>query len=313
MSQPLKLSIVTPSYNTGAYLAPAIQSVLDQDWPDTEYWVMDGGSADNSVEILKQAGSRVKWVSEKDKGQSDAINKGFARATGDVFSWLNSDDTYAPGAFRAAMEFLEANPDVDMIYGDANYIDARGNLIGKCVHIEPYNKHRLFHYSDFIVQPATFFRRRAFEAVGGVDVSIHWAMDYDLWLKMAGKFKIAYLPRVLANFRWLADNKTATGSFGRLDEIERITARYGVALPAYNRLERVNLHLQAASAELKQAKILCSGASFARAVGNVLVCPRAMWSLFHPLTWRIIWTGQVLRRRAIRADQVFLQQKKADQ
>lgn len=310
MSQPLKLSIVTPSYNTGAYLAPAIESVLDQDWPNSEYWVMDGGSTDNSVEILQRAGPRVKWVSEKDKGQSDAINKGFARATGDVFSWLNSDDTYTPGAFRAAMDFFAANPDVDMVYGDANYIDVRGNLISRCVHIEPYSKRRLFHYSDFIVQPATFFRRRAFEAVGGVDVSIHWAMDYDLWLKMAGKFKIAYLPRVLANFRWLADNKTATGSFGRLDEIERITARYGVALPAYNRLERVNLHLQAATAGLKRGKLLQGGASFARGVGNVLICPRAMWSLFHPLTWKIIWTGQVLRRRAVQADQAFLQQQK---
>jgi glycosyltransferase involved in cell wall biosynthesis len=306
----LKLSIVTPSYNTARYLRPAIQSVIDQDWPETEYWVMDGGSTDGSVDVLKSFGDRVRWVSEKDKGQSDAINKGFARSSGDVFSWLNSDDTYAPGAFRAAMEFLEQHPEIDMVYGDANYIDIQGGLISKCVHIEPYSRHRLFYYSDFIVQPATFFRRRAFEAVGGVDTSIHWAMDYDLWLKIARQFKIAYLPRLLANFRWLADNKTATGGFGRLNEIEQIVARQGLALPAYNRLERVNLHLQNARQALTRLNLSGTIASTARATGNLLSSPRAVLSLFQPLTWKIIWTGQVLRKRAIRSDQELLKKER---
>src|SRR5665213_2075693 len=119
------LAVVTPSYNTGRYIGPAIESVLAQDYPH-EYIVMDGGSTDQTVEVLKGFGDRLKWVSQKDGGQSDAINQGFARTPGDILGWLNSDDTYEPGAFGAVAEFFAANPDVGLVYGDANYIDAAG-------------------------------------------------------------------------------------------------------------------------------------------------------------------------------------------
>src|SRR5688500_3868835 len=219
MPSPLpRFCIVTPSYNTGRHVGAAIRSVLDQDWPAVDYVVMDGGSTDGTVDVLKSFGSRLKWMSEKDAGQSDAVNRGFARVgSGDgveVLGWLNSDDTYAPGAFRAVAEYLAAHPEVDLVYGDATYTDPRGRHIARCVHVEPYSRHRLFHYGDYIVQPAAFFRRRAFDAVGGIDASIHWAMDYDLWLRIAAAgFRIAYLPKVLAQFRWLAENKTATGGW----------------------------------------------------------------------------------------------------
>jgi glycosyltransferase involved in cell wall biosynthesis len=303
MGKPLTLSIVTPSYNTGRYLGDAVRSVLDQDWPDVDYIVMDGGSTDNSVDVLRGFGPRLKWVSEKDKGQSNAINMGFARTSGDILGWLNSDDTYAPGAFRAAMETFISRPDVDLIYGDCDYLTPSGEPLAPCTHIEPYNKHRLFHYSDFIVQPATFFRRSAFEAVGGIDESIHWAMDYDLWLRMAARdFKIAYLPIPLAHFRWLKDNKTATGGFGRLDEIRRILGKHGLGTPAFNQLERVNLHLRNATAAVRRGKIAGACSSFARASGNFLSSPRAVVSMFQPRTWKIIYTGQVLRERSMRQE-----------
>src|SRR5437763_6421147 len=166
MSEPLTLSIVTPSFNTAQFLGDAIQSVLAQDWPRVNFVVMDGGSTDGSVELLRSFGDRVQWVSQIDGGQSDALNQGFARLGGEVLGWLNSDDTYAPGAFRAVMDYFEAHPDVALVYGDANFIDADNQLIGPCVHIEPYSRRRLFYYSDIIVQPAAFFRRSAFEAVG---------------------------------------------------------------------------------------------------------------------------------------------------
>lgn len=299
MSDALTLSIVTPSFNTGSFLGAAIDSVLAQDWPATRYIVMDGGSTDGSVEVLRSFGDRVQWISQKDGGQSDAINKGFEKLGGDVLGWLNSDDTYAPGAFRAAMEFLSAHPEVDLVYGDANFIDARGDLIGPCVHVEPYNRHRLFHYTDFIVQPAAFFRRSAFEAVGRLDPSLNWGMDYDLWLRLAKRFRIAYQPTVLANFRWLSGNKTATGGFARLREVERIMARHGLGLPAYNRLEWVNLHLEEARRSLHDGKAAKAAVAFGRAIGNTLRSPRAMLSLLQPRTWKIIWTGQVLRKRAV--------------
>jgi len=201
----LPVAIVTPSYNTGRYVGATVRSVLEQGYAPLDYLVMDGGSTDETVEVLKSFGARVRWVSERDKGQSDAINRGFGQTRGEVLGWLNSDDTYAPGALRAAAEFLAAHPDVAMVYGDADFIDASGQRIGRCQHVEPvFNPHRLLHYSDFIVQPAAFFRRSAFEAVGGLDPSLNWAMDYDLWLKFAAAgFKVAYLPRALANYRWL--------------------------------------------------------------------------------------------------------------
>jgi glycosyltransferase involved in cell wall biosynthesis len=303
MDDMLTLSIVTPSYNTGKYLAAAVRSVLEQDWPGVDYAVIDGGSTDNSLDVLRSFGPRVQWVSEKDKGQSDAINKGFTRAKGDVLSWLNSDDTYAPGAFRSAMEYLQANPDVGLVYGDANFIDAQGNLIGRCVHVEPYSRHRLFHYSDIIVQPAAFFRRSVFEKVGGVDTSLNWAMDYDLWLKIADASRVAYLPKVMANFRWLAGNKTATGGWGRLDEIDRVLARHNLGTPAYVKLERVNMHVQEAKHALVQGKFGAAAGSLKRATSTLFSSRRALGSMFQPLTWKIIWTGQVLRARAARAEQ----------
>lgn len=295
-------AIVTPSYNTGRHVGAAVDSVLDQDYAPVDYVVMDGGSTDGTVDVLKSFGPRLTWVSERDRGQADAINRGFARTRGDVLGWLNSDDAYAPGALRAAGEFLAAHPDVAMIYGDADFIDAAGNRIGRCAHVEPvFRRRRLIHYSDFIVQPAAFFRRSAFEAVGGLDPSLNWAMDYDLWLKFAAAgFKVAYLPRVLANYRWLGDSKSAAGGWGRLREVDAVARRHGARrTPAFFRLEKVNLHLTEARDAARLGDVSSAAASFARATGNLVASPRAMWSLLSPRTWRVIYTGQVLRKRAI--------------
>ena len=293
------IAIVTPSYNTGRYIGAAVRSVLEQDYPHVEYVVMDGGSTDGTVDVLRSFGPRLQWVSKRDKGQSDAINRGFARTRGDVLGWLNSDDTYAPGAFRAAAEVFAARPDVDLVYGDATYTDHEGRHVANCLHVEPFSRRRLFDYSDFIVQPAAFFRRRMFEKVGGVDVSIHYAMDYDLWLRMvAAGAKVVYLRRVLANFRWLADNKTATGGHGRLDEITRILRRHGRPLPAYNTLERCNLYGQEALAALGGRRWGEAAGRLGAVTRTLATSPRAAASLLSPQTWRIVHAGQVLRRRA---------------
>jgi glycosyltransferase involved in cell wall biosynthesis len=298
------VSIVTPSYNTGAHVGAAVASVLGQDWPFVDYVVLDGGSTDNTVDVLKSFGPQLRWVSQRDRGQSDAINRGFAQTVGEVLGWLNSDDAYAPGALRAAAEFLAAHPDVAMVYGDADFIDAAGNRIARCAHVEPsFSRRRLLHYSDFIVQPAAFFRRGAFEAVGGLDPSLNWAMDYDLWLKFAAAgFKVAYLPRVLANYRWLGGSKSAAGGWGRLREVDLVARRHGAGrAPAYFRLERVNLHLAEGRSALRHGDVGSAAASFVRAGANLLSSPRAIRSLLSPRTWRVIYTGQVLRKRAARA------------
>jgi glycosyltransferase involved in cell wall biosynthesis len=298
-SSPL-VTIVTPSYNTGRFVGDAVESVLTQAYRNIEYLVMDGGSTDNTLSELRRFGERIKWVSERDRGQSDALNKGFLKAKGQIFGWLNSDDTYAPNAVAEAVNFLWSHPDVAAVYGDAMFIDAEGKDIAKCVHVEPFDKHRFLHYTDFIVQPACFFRRSAFEAVGGVDTSLHWCMDYDLWLKMINKgLKIEYLPKHLANFRWLADNKTATGDWGRLREIEKVVARYADGTHGYIRLEMVNLHLQEAKKKLKRFRLFGTTSSLVKATATYVSSARAIRSTFQPKTWKIVWTGQVLRKRAL--------------
>ena len=294
-----RFAIVTPSYNTAKYLGVAIRSVLDQDYPNLDYLVMDGGSTDGSVEVLRSFGERVRWVSQKDAGQADAIKRGFEQTDGEILTWLNSDDFFCPGAFDVVADYFAAHPDVDVVYGDANYVDHRGELISRCVHVEPFSRERLFHYSDFIVQPAAFFRRRAYEAVGGVNPKFHWALDYDLWLKMAQGFKFAYLPKVLANYRWVGDNKSATGGADRLDEIESVFRELGRRPPAYIQLERVNQHVRDGWTNMREGRLLQALRHARGAVTSLVASPRAMGSLFSPHTWRIVWVGQVLRRRSL--------------
>jgi glycosyltransferase involved in cell wall biosynthesis len=298
-----RIAIVTPSFNAGTHIGAAIDSVLAQNYPSLDYLVMDGGSTDNTLEVLRSYGDRIRWISHQDDGQADALRRGFAQTTGDILGWLNADDTFEPGALHVVAQFFADHPDVSLVYGDATYIDARGRLIGPCAHIEPYSRNRLFYYSDYIVQPAAFFRRSAYDAVGGIDPSLHYGMDYDLWLKLAGQGRIAYLPRRLANYRWLTDNKTAIGGFARVNELAALLKRHGLGEPAFIRLERVNLHLRDSISSLRQRKVASSIASLTRAVGIVFSSPRALWSLFQPRTWRVIWMGQVLRTRAARAAQ----------
>jgi glycosyltransferase involved in cell wall biosynthesis len=293
-----RFAIVTPSFNTARYIGVAIRSVLDQHYPNVDYLIMDGGSTDGTVDILRSSGDQIRWVSQKDDGQADAIKRGFEQTDGEILTWLNSDDYFCTGAFATVAEYFSTHPEVDVVYGDANYVDAGGNIISPCVHVEPFSQKRLFNYSDFIVQPAAFFRRPAYEAVGGVDPKFHWALDYDLWLKMARRFKFAYLPKVLANYRWLGDNKSATGGAGRLDEIESLFREMGLSPPAYIRLERVNQHARDGLNSVARGRLVTAAGHFGGAVRNLLSSPRAIGSLFSPHTWRIVWVGQVLRRRA---------------
>lgn len=308
---PTRFCIVTPSYNTRRYLGACIDSVIAQNYDDLDYLVMDGGSTDGSVELLRSYGDgatgKPRWISARDKGQSDAINRGFAQtspSTGDeILGWLNSDDTLAPGALHHVAEMFAKHPDADVVYGGATYIDARGKHISRCTHIEPFSRYRLLHISDFIVQPATFFRRRAFDAVGGVDVSLNWMMDWDLWIKFAKRgLRFVHTPRVLAHFRWLSENKTASGGTRRLDEIDACLARHGLPRPAFVQLERCHVYAADAVRAATRGRLFDSSRSLSRIVRTLIECPNAALSLLDPHTWSVIWTGQVLRARAAAAD-----------
>ena len=160
MNQP-KISIITPSFNQSEFLEFTIQSVLSQDYPDLEYIIVDGGSTDGSLEIIKKYEDRLAWwVSEKDQGQTDAINKGFARATGKYLAWLNSDDTYQPGALSKAAEYLESHPEVGLVYGETNYIDQDGRGIGQ-FNAQQANHERLMRGAVYIPPAVNPFSGRS--------------------------------------------------------------------------------------------------------------------------------------------------------
>jgi glycosyltransferase involved in cell wall biosynthesis len=206
---PLSVSIITPSYNQGRFLERTIRSVLDQRSTagPFEYLVMDGGSGDESVAILQRYGAELQWVSEKDRGQADAVNKGLARATGDVIGGLNSDDIFYPGAIAAAAGFLARRPEVDVVYGNGNHIDENDRVL-EPYPTEDWNFERLKERC-FLCQPAVFFRRRLVDRFGPLGVGWHYALDYEYWLRL-GKSgaRFARIGALLAGSRLHAETKT---------------------------------------------------------------------------------------------------------
>lgn len=182
-TQPL-VTIVTPSYNQAPYLEWTLRSVLAQDYPHIEYIVVDGGSTDGSVDIIRRYAQRLAWwVSEPDHGQADAINKGFARAQGSIFGWVNSDDMLAPGAVRQAVKALMRHPEAGMVVGEALFIDPVGRPFYHYVSNARTLEDLLFF--RILPQPAVFFRREVFEAIGGLDIRYHYLLDHHLWIRMA--------------------------------------------------------------------------------------------------------------------------------
>jgi len=202
------VTIVTPSFNQANYLERTINSVLNQDYPNIEYIIMDGGSTDGSVEIIQKYSQKLSyWQSEKDLGQTDAINKGFSRANGQIFAWLNSDDTYEPRAISEAVNYLLDYPDVGMVYGDANFINAEDEIIGK-FNAKQTNYEKLRTGFVHIPQQASFWRAELWHQVAPLDTSIYFAMDYDLWLRLSKISKIVYIQKLWANFRLHGDAKS---------------------------------------------------------------------------------------------------------
>lgn len=222
------VSIVTPSFNQARFLERTIRSVLAQTDAEIEYLIVDGGSTDGSLEIIKKYAERLAWwVSEKDKGQTDAINKGFAHAHGDVLAWLNSDDTYEPNAVNEAMAFLQSHPEAGMVYGDANFIDEDDRNIGRFPAMQTdYTKLRRGYVH--IPQQASFFRADLWRKVGPLDLSFYFAMDYDLWVRLAHVSPLVYLPgSVWANFRLHSDAKTISADDRCWPEMLRVHYRDG--------------------------------------------------------------------------------------
>lgn len=203
------ISIITPSFNQGKYIERTILSVLSQSVSDLEYVVVDGASHDNTLDILAHYASQLRYISEKDHGQTHAINKGLKMTSGNIIGWLNSDDVYYPHALKAVEEFFTAHPDIDVVYGKADYIDEYDQFI-ESYPTENWDVERLKQIC-FLAQPAVFFRRRVLDRCGMLDENLKYCMDYEFWLRLAlHKQKFSYLPSLLATYRLYPETKTVS-------------------------------------------------------------------------------------------------------
>ena len=216
MSKLPRISIITPSFNQGHFIEETIASVLSQDYPDLEYIVMDGGSSDDTAEILKKYGDNLTWRSEKDRGQTHAINKWLKIATGDVIAYLNSDDLYNPGALLVGKFFAE-NPNNYWATGKCRIIDPEGMEIRKLITLYKnfwlhLNSYKALLVLDYVSQPATFWHRQVIEKVGQFDESLHLTMDYDYSLRVGHHYKLWFIDAYLASFRSHPDSKSTTST-----------------------------------------------------------------------------------------------------
>ncbi len=258
------VSIITPSFNQAKYLEQTIQSALLQDYPNVEYLVVDGASTDGSVEIIKKYADRFAWwVSEKDSGQGEAINKGLARAQGDIVAWLNSDDYYLPGTISAAVKIFEENPDTVMVYGDMLAVDENG----KTINVLKYKQLSLLDLLCFqiIGQPGVFFRRAVLEETGLLDTTFHFLLDHHLWIRIAQHGNILHVDQTWSAARYHAEakNRARAAEFGR--EAFRILETVAQDENLAPALKRVNRRARA-SAHRVDARYLLDGGQPASAL-----------------------------------------------
>ncbi|MCL0076730.1 glycosyltransferase [Dehalococcoidia bacterium] len=205
------VSIVTPSYNKGAFIEETILSVKNQTYPRVEHIVIDGGSTDNTVDVIKkyEGTYNMQWVSEPDEGQSAAINKGWRKAEGEILAYLNADDAYMPCAIETVVEFLNDHPEIGMVYGDCNIVNECTEVVDRCPARE-FDIKEMIRGRNLVPQPATFFRRAILDQIGYLDSDLDMAMDFDYWIRIGLKFKVRYIPQLIANFRMCPGTKSVS-------------------------------------------------------------------------------------------------------
>jgi glycosyltransferase involved in cell wall biosynthesis len=223
------ISIVTPSFNQAHFICEALKSIQIQNYPKCEHLVIDGMSTDGTIELLQNLSNysekyKISWLSEKDRGQSEALNKGFRRAKGDIIGWLNSDDRYLPDCFAHVVEAFEQNPDVDIVYGDYRIVDELGNVIKIKREIEFSEFILLYHRVLYIPTTATFFRSRVFKEENWLEENLQYAMDLELFIRLAIKgYRFKHISKVLADFRLQPNSKTCSSPDGQRREHRQIT------------------------------------------------------------------------------------------
>lgn len=227
-----KISIITPSYNQAKYINQTILSVLDQNYPNLEYIVMDGGSTDGTIEILQKYNKQLKWICEKDNGQTDAINKGLRLTTGEIVGYLNSDDLLENNCLENVSKFFATNPNVNWVTGKCHIINDKGRKNRNFVSL--YKNFCLkylrfintLYILNYISQPATFWRKELVESIGYFDDSYHLSMDYDYWLRIFKKSKPGFIDAYLASFRVHEASKGSRSLKDQLNESYEIAKKY---------------------------------------------------------------------------------------
>ena len=223
-----RVSIITPSLNQAPFIRATIESVLAQDYPRIEYLVLDGGSTDGALEVIREYEGRLDWICEKDSGQANALNRGFRRVHGEIVAWLNSDDVLLPGAVSAMVECFTAQPEVALVYGDGYLMDVEGNVIRE-MHLGEPNLWDLMHlYGHMMLGAAIFYRADALASVGYLDESWHWQFDYDLYLRLCARYPYAHLPTQVAGVRVYLETLSQSGGVPRYRELRRILRTYSV-------------------------------------------------------------------------------------
>lgn len=304
-SYPL-VSIITPSYNQAQFLEKTMLSVLGQDYPNIEYLVADGGSTDGSVEIIRKYEDRLAWwVSEKDRGQADAINKGFSRAKGEVIAWVNSDDYYLPGAVSQAVKALQEHPEAGLVYGNVQVVDKDEEIINTLT----YGNWQLPDLMTFhiIGQPAVFMRRDVLEKAGYLDLSYHFLLDHQLWLRIGLAARYDYVPALWARAHYHegCKNLAQAAEFGK--EARRIV-EWMKSEPAFEPyLRKYQRRVDAGAERLNAFYLLDAGeyrASFRAYYRSLRLDPaavlpewyRMVYALFAPLGLEK-WKESYLQRR----------------
>ena len=251
-----RVSVVTPSYNQAEYLEETVRSVLFQRYPNLEYIIIDGGSTDGSVEIIrKYADQLAYWISEPDRGQADAIQKGFTRATGDIIAYLNSDDVYLPNAIATAVSAFQLDPELCVVSGDMRFVDAAGHDVGQMQGMEGDFLEHFLALTNPIPQPSAFLTQYALNTAGGIDPAFHMLMDYDLWCRIGLRgMKIQRIPEDLSQFRIHIGSKTRTNILRFAEERRMLVEKYlgdpvlGPRLVQHQRRLYAMVHLHLAGA-----------------------------------------------------------------
>jgi glycosyltransferase involved in cell wall biosynthesis len=288
-----RISIVTPSYNQGEFIEETIRSVLLQDYPNVEYIIVDGGSSDDTIELIKKYSPWVAyWVSEPDRGQSHAINKGFAKARGEVVAWLNSDDVLQEHSLMAIGRYFAENPACGLLAGRSEIRDISGTTIFWHVEDLPRSLGQLLEFplGRYLAQPSVFFRRCVLDRVGALDERLHYAMDLDLWLRIAEHNQIEILPQTLSWIRMHEGAKTFRGNVQVYSEVETIIARYRyrVAGSKYRALVR-------ATRRCKARACLKSGFNAPCSAGQMRAAILDAFNHDKTVVFTRDWLGMVLR------------------